>query len=223
MASRRTSSVRIPKYRKQTKRGGPDLAFVELQGRRVYLGPYDSAESTARYHQVLAEFDANGGELPIPHDEITIMEVAARFWTHVEAYYRKPDGTATSEQANFRQVLKPLKRLFDRTAVVDFGPRRLRAARHEMARMGWSRTHINKQVSRLRRVIKWAAEQELVDARVWQNLQAVAPLKRGRCDAREAVPVRPVPEAIRKYRVAERRDRADRKQYRRATRRRSHR
>ena len=45
MARKRTSSVRIPKYRKQTKRGGPDLAFVELQGRRVYLGPYDSAES----------------------------------------------------------------------------------------------------------------------------------------------------------------------------------
>ena len=40
----------------------------------------------------------------------------------------------------------------------------------EMVRMGWSRTHINKQVSRLRMVIKWAAEQELVDARVWQNL-----------------------------------------------------
>ena len=74
MASRRTSSVRIPKYRKQTKREGPDLTFVELQGRRVYLGPYDSAERTARYHQVLAEFDANGGELPIPHDEITIWK-----------------------------------------------------------------------------------------------------------------------------------------------------
>ncbi|MCH8241371.1 MAG: hypothetical protein IH897_02025 [Planctomycetes bacterium] len=92
-----------------------------------------------------------------------------------------------------------------------------------MVRMSWSRTHVNKQVSRLRMVIKWAAEQELVGARVWQNLQAVAPLKRGRCDAREAVPVRPVPEAIRKYGVAERRDRADRKQYRRPTRRRSHR
>ncbi|MCH8241372.1 MAG: site-specific integrase, partial [Planctomycetes bacterium] len=73
---------------------------MELRGRRVYLGAYNSPESRARFHQVLAEFEANGGELTVSPDEITIMEVAARFWTHVEAYYRKSDGTATSEQAN---------------------------------------------------------------------------------------------------------------------------
>ena len=46
-----------PKYRQQKRKVG-DLAFVELCGRRFYLGRYDSSESTKEYRRVLAEWHA---------------------------------------------------------------------------------------------------------------------------------------------------------------------
>jgi len=42
--------MRIPKLRRHST----GHAFVELHGRRFYLGPYDSPEAKQRYAQVLA-------------------------------------------------------------------------------------------------------------------------------------------------------------------------
>jgi integrase len=43
-------------------------------------------------------------------------------------------------------------------------------------------------------MVRWAVSEELVPATVITALETVAPLKRGRCNAREPVPIRPVPE-----------------------------
>jgi integrase len=56
------------------------------------------------------------------------------------------------------------------------------------------RTHINQQIGRIKRMFKWAVEQELVDANVWHALQAVSGLRAGKTEAREAEPVKPVAE-----------------------------
>ena len=50
----------ILKYRKQ-KTQHDDRAFVELNGKRNYLGPYDSAENRAEYHPVLTVSRFDGG------------------------------------------------------------------------------------------------------------------------------------------------------------------
>jgi integrase len=45
-------------------------------------------------------------------------------------------------------------------------------------------------------MFRWAVENELVEPSVYHGLQAVSGLKRGRCEARESAPVKPVPDAF---------------------------
>ena len=74
------------------------------------------------------------------------------FWNHAQTRYRGPDGGPTSEVSDYRDVLKPLRRLYGHTLVRDFGPLSLKALRAETIRLGWRRTNINLQVARTRQV-----------------------------------------------------------------------
>jgi integrase len=65
-----------------------------------------------------------------------------------------------------------------------------------MAAAGHCRNHINKNISRVKRMFKWAAEEELIRGSVAQSLWAVAGLRKGRTVARESEPVKPVDDGI---------------------------
>jgi integrase len=58
---------------------------------------------------------------------------------------------------------------------------------------GLARKLINARVARIVRMLKWAAEEEVVPARVYLRLSTVRPLQKGRTRARETAKVRPVP------------------------------
>ena len=73
----KSKSDQTPKYRKQKTKTG-DRAFVELGARRHYLGSFGSPESRQAFHRLLAEWSANGGSLPAPPDQITIVELMGR-------------------------------------------------------------------------------------------------------------------------------------------------
>ena len=118
------------------------------------------------------------------------------FWTrHAEQHYRRPDGTPTGELGNYRDSLKPLRRLYGRTLAGDFSPLALKAVRQAMIDAGLSRTTINQRIGRIVRLFKWAASEELVPADVYHALKTVSGLPKGRSVAREPAPVRPVPDA----------------------------
>ena len=53
--------IHVPKYRLHKPTG---LAVVRLSGRDLYLGPYGSPESEARYESVVAEWLKNDRKLP---------------------------------------------------------------------------------------------------------------------------------------------------------------
>ncbi len=118
-----------------------------------------------------------------------------RFMEHARTYYRKPDGRPTSMIHNLEMALRPLRKLYGSAPAADFGPQALKAVREAMIEQGWCRALVNRSVTRLRSVFRWGVEQEHVPASVLEGLRAVAPLRRGRCEARETEPVRPVPEA----------------------------
>ena len=99
-------TTRIPKYRRQKRQNCADAAFVQLDGQRVYLGRYGSPESREAYRRTVAEWAANDGALLVEPEALTVVELCARFWRHVESYYRKPDGTPTHEAAQFRIALR---------------------------------------------------------------------------------------------------------------------
>src|SRR5262249_17271227 len=102
------------------------------------------------------------------------------------------DGTPTRETANFRDALRPLRRLYGHTPAVQFGPLALRTVREEMVKAGLCRTVVNNRGQRLRRVFRWAVSGGVIPATVVQALDTVASLERGRCDARESDGVSPI-------------------------------
>jgi len=191
----RGSFKALPNYRLHKPSG---RAVVTLAGRDHYLGAYGSKESRDLYDRVVGEWLASG-RVQTPDAAptgatagITVVEVIAAFWRHAQTYYRRPDGTTTKELRNLKNALRPLKRLYGPTPALAFGPVALRAVRDEMVRLGWCRTHINRQVNRIRHVFKWAAGRELVPSSVYHALQAVEGLKAGRSEAKESKPVKPV-------------------------------
>lgn len=169
-------------------------AVVSLGGRTVYLAaPLGSRACRDEYDRVVAEWLAGGRKLaPVGTDTLSVAELVEKFLTHADTYYRRPDGTPTSEASNLRSAVAPLVRLYGLTPAGDFSPLALRAVREEMIRARWCRTNINRAVSRLRLLFKWGAGHGFVPVTTWHGLQAVEALAAGRTGARESEPVRPV-------------------------------
>jgi len=189
------SKTKRPAYRRQ-KCAQYDRAFVELDGRRCYLGTYDSEASWEQYHRLLAEWKANGQRLPVPTEDLTVVELIARYWQHVTEYYRRADGTETHEVNNMRQALRPVKDLYGSSLVAEFGPLALKAVRESMIERGWCRGNINRSVDRVRRMFRWAVEHELCSGETYHRLKAVPGLRPGRSRAAERPAVTPVSDAI---------------------------
>ena len=179
-------SKRVPKYRRHRFGDRKDLAFVEVNGRRHYLGGYNTEESRERYARFLA-----GEPLESPPSDLTVVEVCAAFLEHAKRYYRRADGTSTGTAERFHYAIKPLRELCGRSEATSFGPRKLKAVRQHMIAGGGARTYVKDNVNRIRMIFKWAAGEELVPASVYQSLQSVGGLRRGRGGVREAEPVRP--------------------------------
>ena len=184
-------NARTPSYRLHKPSG---QAVVTLDGRDFYLGRYGTATSRAEYDRLIAEWLQNGRVLPAAAD-LTINEMLVGYLSHCDDYYRKPDGTPTSEPASIALSVRPLKSLYGHTLARQFGPAKLKTCREAMIDAGLCRSECNKRTRRIARAFKWAAENELVPASVWHSLRAVDGLRKGRCRARETAPVRPVPDA----------------------------
>ena len=198
----RTKRGTPPSYRQHSS--GQACVTVRLpDGRRheILLGPWESPESKAEYARVLAELAAHQGHLPprardTAPANLSINEVILAYWQHAEAYYRHADGTPTSEVDAIRLALRPLKRLYGHTPATAFDSLALEALREEMIRERHCRNRVNKDISRVRRMFRWAASKRLVPDSVHVSLATVEGLKAGRSAARETAPVRPVAEAI---------------------------
>ena len=180
----------VPTYRHHRASG---QAVVTLDGRVVYLGPWKSAASRREYDRVVGEWMARGRSAPAdPSTEITVSELLVRYFRWAKAYYR--GGSREVEQIRF--AVRPLRKLYGTTPACEFGPLALKAVREEMIQADICRNEINKRMGRLKRVFAWGVENELIPALVHHGLQAVRGLSRGRSDARESEPVKPVPEAF---------------------------
>jgi integrase len=170
--------------------------FVQLNGRTIYLGRYDLPQTRQKYHRLIAEWEASGRHLPVSAGDFTIVELVEQFWEFTKRHYRNSDGSLSQEQDNYRLALRPLLDAYASVPVADFGPRGLKAVRELMIQKSWARTHVNRQLARVKFLFKWGCEEELVPPSVFHSLQAVSGLRRGRCEARETAPVRPVPEHV---------------------------
>lgn len=192
MATRKHRSAFTPTYRRLRRKNnsGHDLAFVEVDGHRYYLGAYDTPESREKYHRLIAEWEANGRSFSAEPLEITVVEVVNAYMKWARTYYVKHEHV-TDEPANIALALRPMKELYGGVKAADFGPKALKTVRDKMVQQGWVRKHINKQVDRIKRMFKWAVAEELVPSGLYEGLRAVSGLRYGRCGARDNPPVQP--------------------------------
>jgi integrase len=163
---------------------------VRLNGRDRYLGKYGSCEADEAYNRLVAEWLAGGRRLPGANADLTVNELALAYWRHAEAYYGFAAGRGSPH--NLRDALRVLKDLYGHTPASEFGPLALKACRAEMVKKDWSRTYVNAQVDRVRRMFRWAASEQLLPVAAYQALRTVEGLRQGRTDARESKPVKPV-------------------------------
>lgn len=167
-------------------------AFVEVDKHRIYLGNPDLPETQQAYHRFVAEYMNNGYRMRPSQQEVTVYEVTTAFVEHAEKYYRKPNGTPTSEPKNYNPVLTLLTSLYGNLPAKEFGPRELETVRDAMVKKGWSRKYVNNQTGRIRRVFKRAARWGMVPLETHQKLMLVEGLQKGRCEAPDYSPVRSV-------------------------------
>lgn len=191
-------SPRIPKYRLHAPSG---LGVVRLNGRDVYLGRHGTKESQHEYGRVIQEWIANN-RLLVPADktgsgptDLTVNELVLAYLDFATGYYVK-NGEPTGEMPNIKDAIRRVAELYGDSFVAEFGPRALKTVRHAMIESDLCRNVINARINRVRRMFKWAVENELVQPHVLEGLRAVAPLLQGRSEARETNPVEPVREEL---------------------------
>jgi integrase len=186
---------KFPAYRLHKPSG---QAVVGLGGKSVYLGPYGSDLSKGEFDRVLAEFLTNGRRPPGPPaagpPRLTVSELILRYWLYAQRHYQR-DGRPTRELDNIRHALRGVRDLYGHTPADQFGPVALKAVVRAMVDAALCRNTVNFRTGKIRRLFRWAAENELVPPQVYQGLRAVAGLRRGRDGVRETEPVRPVPDA----------------------------
>ncbi len=176
----------------------PSSPLPDLSGERhdVYLGAYGTAQSRKEYARVIEEWEAAGrclapnSAVDTAKSTLSINELVLAYWKFAEDYYGFKRRRGIS--FNIRDALRILKELYGHTPAAEFGPLALKACRTAMHKKDWSRTYINAQVDKIRRVFRWAASEQLVPVTVWQALRTVEALRRGRTEARETKKVRPV-------------------------------
>ncbi len=161
----------VPKYRKHSPSG---RAFVELNGRRHYLGPHGSQTRIDEYDQLIAKWLGRGRRPAAAQAATSVTEVLVAYVKFAATYYRKY-GKETSEVGCIKDALKYVRRLYGRQPAEEFGPLALRAAREQMIEDGLARSSINGRVSRM--WFKWAASEELVSASIPQALKTLSGLR----------------------------------------------
>jgi hypothetical protein len=172
-------------------------AYCRVNGRFVVLGPAGSREAQAAYGRLLADLAQQGdaADLSAPARRksaprpFTLNDLFLRFVTQELPRYSR------DEQHCLRGAIKVARVLFGATAAAEFGPLRLRLVRDEMVRKGWSRGYTNRQVKRLRTIIRWGVSWEMIPQTVADSLTSVKALSPGESEAPEGTPRRAVPEA----------------------------
>lgn len=180
----------LPKYRKHRASG---QAIVTLGGRDFYLGPHGTKSSKLEYDRLVAEWLGRGRVIQPDECGATVAQVIVAYVKHAKRYYRK-SGKETREAGCIVDAMRFVRRLYGKKSADEFGPMALQVVREEMIKVGWSRKYINKQVGRIVRGFKWAASQEIIDARVAHGLATVTGLHRGRTEAPDHGRIEPVPE-----------------------------
>lgn len=176
-------------------------ARILVGGKSIYLGKHGSNESYEAYARWVAKLaiepePAVALRLTSPDvlHELTINELLVRYLRYADGYYRWK-GERTREYSSMVEAIRPLRRLYGRTFVADFGPKALAVVRQAFIDHGYVRRSINRHIGRIRRIFAWAVSEELIPAAISHGLTTVKGLRYGRSAAPESTPTETVAQA----------------------------
>ena len=199
---------RMPSLLRQP--GCTTRAFIKLNRKRHYLGAYDDPAVRELYARLTRVWERTGHiDLSLIQEarhtttdhRTTIAELGEQFRHYAEQRYVNPDGTSSTELHNFRTAWRIVREMFGSTPAEKFGPRKLREIQSAMVQKRkpngdcWSRSNVNKQLSRVRLIFDWAVAEEIIPETVAAALHRLRGLRKGEQDVRESEVVTPVPQA----------------------------
>lgn len=196
--------MRDPTYTPRPTRRPDGRAVVRLSGRDFYLGQagaWPKGRKTpppsiqVEYEALLAQWLRNGRQMPQEDNVTTVSQLILAYDLWAEGHYQR-EGRENTHLGMIRDALQVVKDLFGNCPAREFGPKKLEAIQAAMAGKGWSRSYVNAQVARVRRMIKWAVRQEILPGNALHALQTVPGLTYGTPGVRETQPVEPVAEAV---------------------------
>jgi integrase len=163
---------------------------------RMLPGAHDSEESKTAFGRLQLELATSPSAVTAVSSGVSINELMLAYIEHAAKHYLGPDGKPTNEQLLVKIVSRNTRAVYGDLPAAEFGPLALKAVRQKFIDLGWCRNTVNQQVERLRRIFRWAVAEELIPPSVHAALVAVPGLRRGRTEATDNEPVKPVESAI---------------------------
>jgi integrase len=175
-------------------------ARVRINGKDMYLGPYNSPESWQKYHRLLAEYATPQSRTVVldTGEQLCVAALVAKYVEFARVHYNRN----REHKYRIKAAISPLVELYGSTAVDDFTPKKLKAVRqhlvdsgHAKAARPLARSYVNQLIGVVKTILKWGVSEELVPVAVHQALQTVEGIRKGRDPkVAESKRVRPVPE-----------------------------
>ena len=164
----------------------PDDIPLKPVGAKYATKELRVAKAIARqmYQEALAAHERDTGDI-VPIESIS--DLTERYRIHLTEYY--PDS---EEPVNIGYALTALDSHFGTLEAASFDVLKLAALRDRMIRKDGARQTINRRIAMIKRMFKWATSQKLVPAAIWQELDSLEGLRKGRSAAREGKTVRPI-------------------------------
>ena len=167
-----------------------NLAYVTLDGKRLYLGPHGSLESRRRYEELIVEWRARHRQVEPAEDEPRVGDLMLSYLQWVAREY------SASTISNTKQAVGYMRPIFAHTPMSRFGATEMRVYRQALVDRDLARTTINKHLTVIRGMFKWGIGEGLVPASCGVVLSAVPGIKPGRSGARETAPILPVDDDV---------------------------
>ena len=142
-----------PSYRHHKPIGRAYCDYYGPDGKRhtVCLVAWNSPESKLEYARVVAELAAGR---PAASTDLTVSELLVLFLKHATVYYRRLDGSPTSEVHGYRSVYRALRVMYGHTVAAEFGIPALKAVRQKWIESGLSRRSINQMTWQVKMLIE---------------------------------------------------------------------
>ncbi|MFG0335678.1 MAG: tyrosine-type recombinase/integrase, partial [Maioricimonas sp. JB049] len=185
--------VWIPKLRRNGD-GRLFAVYPKSNGKREYFGKQDDPEAERKYRQWLSRV-LNGATVPKGKD-ILVVDL-------VQAYLGWAESEYGRDSKEFSLIWNALDRLLDMAASLpaqELGPKLLTAYQNRMLSETYQRTPKSspRQYSQrtikvhsdwIKRMVRWACQEELIPAEMWMKLQAVQLPRKAKERKREVRPV----------------------------------